>query len=58
MGSEAAEFSPIPSPTLPLKGREKCADALKLALMGERRNPVGGRSWIPGQARDDGLSPV
>ena len=33
MGSESAEFFPIPSPTLPLKGREKCAGTLRLALM-------------------------
>gem|GEM_PF-5403702 len=24
---------PIPAPAIPLKGREKCADTLKLALM-------------------------
>jgi hypothetical protein len=34
MGSESAEFFPIPSPALPLKGREKCADALKLVFVG------------------------
>ena len=33
MGSDAAEFTPIPSPTLPLKGREKSSDVLKLAFM-------------------------
>ena len=38
MGSEAAEFTPIPSPTLPLKGREKCSGALKLAHMRLRGN--------------------
>jgi hypothetical protein len=38
MGSEAAEFTPIPSPTLPLKGREKCSGALKLAHMRFRGN--------------------
>jgi hypothetical protein len=40
MGSEAAEFTPIPSPTLPLKGKEKCSGALKLALMRLRRNDM------------------
>jgi hypothetical protein len=33
MGEEVTEFPPIPSPALPLKGREKCAGASKLALM-------------------------
>ena len=33
MGSEAAVLTPIPSPSLPLKGREKYSGALKLAHM-------------------------
>jgi hypothetical protein len=35
-GYEVAEFTPIPTPTLPLKGREMCAVALKLAHMPPR----------------------
>ena len=30
MRSEAAEYAPIPTPTLPLKGREKCAGVTAL----------------------------
>ena len=35
------KFNPIPTPALPLKGREKYFDALKLALMRADVNPVG-----------------
>ncbi len=40
MGLISVESNPILSPTLPLKGREKCSDALKLAPMsGSGRGP-------------------
>ena len=40
MGLFSMQFSPIPTPALPLKGREKCFGALKLALMGAGQNPA------------------
>ena len=33
MGFITMKFNPIPTPALPLKGREKYSGALKLALM-------------------------
>ncbi len=42
MGLISVESNPILSPTLPLKGREKCSDALKLAPMG-----AGGEGAAP-----------
>ena len=38
MGCCFAEIYPIPTPTLPLKGREKCVGMFKLALMRLRGN--------------------
>jgi hypothetical protein len=35
MGLISMKFNPVPTPTLPLKGREKYSGALKLALMSE-----------------------
>ena len=41
MGYSATGVSPIPTLTLPLKGREKYASMLMLALMGRRRIGYG-----------------
>jgi len=38
MGLIFMKFYPIPTPTLPLKGREKCAGVLKLTHMRLREN--------------------
>jgi hypothetical protein len=43
MGPEAAELTPIPTPALPLKGREKGSGAPKLALV-----PLRGEGWGEG----------
>ena len=42
MGCCFAEIYPIPTPTLPLKGREKCVGMFKLALMRLRGNDSTG----------------
>ena len=46
-GGDIRGIYPIPTPALPLKGREKCSGALKLALMRAVGNPVDKK--IPAQ---------
>jgi hypothetical protein len=38
------KFNPIPTPTLPLKGRGKCFGTLKLVNMGLRRYDGTGKN--------------
>ena len=47
MGSEAAEYAPIHTPTLPLKGREKSADGLEPTLMPHEGGMEGGGRFTP-----------
>ena len=47
MGCCFAEIYPIPTATLPLKGREKCVGMFKLALMRLRGNDRVGECIIP-----------
>ena len=49
MGSEAAEATPIPTPTLPLKGY-RMHTSQRHRLPGESRGPEGLRRWTSGRS--------